>query len=393
MLRMRRLLVPTLAALSSLMAVAPAEAAPRTVPFGFFGTTLTSELNGMPDATLDDQLALMSRSGVESLRITIGWDNLEPAPGAYNYMPLDRFVGATARHGLRLLVNISASPRWASERPDGPEFWRYGPRDPGTFGRLMRRLVLRYGPRGTFWAQNPSAPRVPVRQWQIWNEPSASWFWSSEPWAQKYTRLLKASYRAIHRADRRAQVITGGLVGTGRGAPWDNIRDLYRAGAKGAFDVVAVHPFTLVPNSPRRTVDQMIEIVRRVRAPMRRRGDRRKPVFLTELSWPAARGLLPHDLVTGLETTPQGQAARLRAAYRRLARTRRSLRVQQVHWFSWATDYAPFATPSPNDAFNYSGLLRHSNGTLFPMPLLGTYADVAATYQGCRKGDHARRCR
>jgi hypothetical protein len=393
MVRTRRLLLLTLAALLPLTFTASADAATRTVPFGFFGTTLTSELVGLPDAQLDQQLALMSRSGVESLRITLAWGSFEPAPGAYDFSLLDRLVGATARHGLRFLPNVSTSPRWASERPNRPEFWRYGPRDPQAFARLMRRLVLRYGPRGTFWAANPAVPRVPVRQWQIWNEPSASWFWSSRPWARTYTRLLKASYRAIHRADRRAQVSTGGLVGTGNGAPWDNIRDLYRAGAKGFFDAVAVHPFTLAPNSVQRTVDQTIAIIRRVRAQMRRRGDRRKPILLTELSWPAALGRLPPGLVTGLETTPQGQAARLRAAYRRLARQRRRLRVQQAYWFSWATDYVPFATPSPNDAFQFSGLLRHSNGSFFPMPLLLTYADVAATYQGCQKSDDARRCR
>jgi Beta-galactosidase len=394
MARARRfLLLLALVTVPAATLAAPAGAAKRKVPYGFFGAATAFDLAALPDPQLDQQLALMSRSGIESLRTGSGWEGLEPAPGVYNFTNLDRVVGAAARHRILLLVNISASPRWASEQPEGPEYWRSGPRDPRPYAELMRRLVLRYGPRGTFWAQHPELPRTPVRQWQIWNEPSAPWFWTRQPWAPGYAQLLKASYRAIHRVDRRAQVITGGLVGTGNGAPRDNIRALYRAGAKGFFDAVAVHPFTLVPNSPRRTVDQVLSIVRRVRAPMRRHRDGRKPILLTEMTFPAALGLLPPAAVTGLETTPQRQAQLLRAAYRRLARFRLRLEISRVYWFAWATSYATAPTPSPNDGFNYSGLLRYAGGSFFPLPLLQTYAAVAATYQGCRKSDDARRCR
>jgi hypothetical protein len=382
----RLLLLLTLVSVPATALAGPVEAAKRRVPFGFFGVVGHP---GLPD----EQLALMSRSGVESMRGIVLWGQLEPAPGVYDFRILDRAVGATARRRISFLLNVTASPRWASEQPEGPEFWRFGPRDPKAFAALMRQLVLRYGPRGTFWAQNPSLPRISVRQWQIWNEPSAPWFWSRQPWAPAYTRLLKASYRAIHSADPRAQVITGGLVGTGAGTPWDNIRQLYRTGAKGSFDAVAVHPFTLVPNSVRRTIDQVISIVRRVRAAMRRRGDRRKPILLTELSWPAALGRLPSDAVTGLETTPRRQATLLRAGYNRLSRERRRLRISHAYWFAWATSYVTAPTPSPNDGFSFSGLLQEVNGSFFPLPLLRTYADVAATYQGCRKSDDARRCR
>ncbi len=52
------------------------------------------------------------------------------------------------------------------------------------------------------------------------------------------------------------------------------------------------------------SIDQMIEIVRRVRAQMRKHGDGRKPIILTELTWPAAVGKMPKSRLLGLETTP-----------------------------------------------------------------------------------------
>jgi hypothetical protein len=391
------LLLALVVALTTIIAT-PANAAERRVPFGFFGTTLTSELaiaSVVPDAALDQQMGLMASSGVESVRIVLSWNQFEPRPGAYNFASLDRLVAASARHGISFFPNISASPRWASSRPLQPEAWRYGPKDPNTYAAFMRQLVLRYGPRGTFWAQNPGVPRVPIRQWQIWNEPSASWFWGNLPFARSYTRLLKASYRAIHRADPKAKVYPGGFVGTGAGTPWDNIRDLYKAGAKGYFDGVAVHPFTLVPNSVKRTVDQTFDVIKLVRLEMRKRGRReqRKPIILTELTWPAAVGAVPNNVLVGLETTPRGQADRLRLVYRRLARERRFWGVTQAYCFSWATDYVPVSVRTGNETFRFSGLMKFTRGTFTPMPILQTYASVAARFQGCRKTIDARRCR
>jgi hypothetical protein len=395
----RLVLLLALSALLGATLAAPAQAAKRKVPFGFFGMTITSELVGpgqLTDAQLDAQMAAMARSGVESLRTTISWGNLEPTPGRYAWGTLDRLVGAAARRGIRFFPNISTSPRWASRQPNSPEFWRYGPKDPNAFARLMRQAVLRYGPNGTFWSEHRGdIPRpVPVRQWQIWNEQVAPWFWNPQPWPRSYVRLLKPTYRAIHRADRGAKVVPGGFVGVGRKAPWDNMTDLYKAGGKGYFDAIAVHPFTLVPNSVKRTIDQTVEIIRLVRQRMRRRGDGRKPIYLTEMTWPAALGRVVPAAVVGLETTPLGQAQRLTAGYRRLARKRRTLRVTEAYWFSWATDYVTSPTPSGNEAFRFAGLNRYAGrGQFFPLPVLNAYANVAAAYEGCRKSDDARVCR
>jgi hypothetical protein len=394
----RIILLITLAALLVAVLASPAQAAKRKVPFGFFGTVL-GEPNQYSNAALDQQMALMARSGVETVRVQFSWPDVEPAPGVYNWASSDRLAASAARHGLRLLANVWTTPQWASSKPSHPVYWRYPPRDPGAYAALMRQLVLRYGPRGSFWAANPGVPRVPIREWQIWNEQMAPWFWASRPWQRSYTRLLKGAYRSIHGADRGAKVVAGSLVAIGgsqvkRGGytQMDGIRDLYRAGAKRYFDVIAVHPFTNNPKSVSDTVWRTREIIRRVRVNMRRHGDRRKPIILTELTWPAAVGKVPRRTLLGLETTPRGQAARLKAVYRRLAKERRKLGVTETYWFSWATAYDA-NSPQSDVTFRFTGLTRFRNGVFSPMPILRTYARVAARYQGCRKSSNARRCR
>ena len=136
--------------------------------------------------------------------------------------------------------------------------------------------------------------------------------------------------------------------------------------------MLAVHPFTNNP-SARVAVRQTVEVVRRMRREMRRRDDARKPVILTEVTWPAARGRVPAGAVNRLATTEAGQIARMRQAYRQLARNRRKMRIAEVYWFTWASPYDNNTALSTMQ-FRYTGLNRFSRGVFTPMPLLQAYA-------------------
>jgi hypothetical protein len=394
MIALRRpLLLLTLAALvGATIAASPAEAAKRKVPFGFFGTVLQPDTAQVPDLIIERQMALMASSGVESVRATVSWASIEPTQGVYNWTRIDSLVRAAATHRLELLANVLETPQWAKGRtvpryPTGTP-----PKSPQAYAGFIRQLVLRYGPQGTFWGANPGVPRVPIRQWQIWNEQMAPWFWSNRPWTRSYTKALKAAYQVIHRADRGATVVAGSFVGIAGYSQWRGVKDLYRAGGNRYFDVIAVHPFSNVENSVRLSIDRMLEILRRVRTEMRKRGDGRKPIIVTELTWPAAIGKVPKRRLLGLETTAAGQKARLKAAYKRLAAVKRSLRITQAYWFSWATAYDAKSTFT-DVSYRFSGLTRRRGNVFSPMPILRTYTSLAAKYEGCRKGEDARRCK
>jgi hypothetical protein len=378
---------------------APSFAAKRKVPFGFFGTVFNVEAFSAQtdpsesDAAVDQQVDLMARSGVESMRAFFAWPAIEPAPGSYDWTNADRVVRSAARHRVSVLGNVLATPPWASQRPNSVYPTRFPPKDPNLYAGFVRTLIQRYGPKGTFWAANPAVPKVPIRQWQIWNEQMAPWFWDSKPWARSYTKMLKVTYRAVHKADHGAKVVAGSLVGVGDYTQWDGIRDMYKAGAKGYFDVISVHPFSNIPTSASASIARMIEIVQRVRTVMKKHHDGRKDIILTELTWPAAIGKVPKKQLLGLETTTKGQRARLTLAYQRLAKVRRKMHLTHAYWFAWATPYNN-NSPQSDVSYRFTGLNRVTDGGVFTrMPILNTFTSLAARYEGCRKSSDARRCR
>jgi len=394
MLRSRVLLLASLVVLLTAVSAAPADAAKRKVPFGFFGTVLNnSQYDRISDATLDEQMANMARSGVESVRIAVRWAEVEPTQGAFDFSGIDRVVAAAARHRLDLLPIVLHTPHWASSNPSNSNYYLYAPTDPQLYANFMRALIGRYGPNGSFWAIS-GTPKVPIRNWQVWNEPAADFFWATRPWQRSYVRLLKAAHKAIHSADRGATVVLGSLAGVTSGTPWEQLRQLYKAGAKRAFDAVSAHFFSAAP-SVRVTVSQTLEVAKLLRKEMRRAKAPLRPIWFTELTWTAAKGKIPKRALFGFETTPKGQAARLKAAFSRLARDRRSLGVGRVYWYNWASEYvSTFAPGGPgNLTFQYAGLNKVDGNVFSPLPLLGTYARTAARYEGCRKSADARRCR
>ena len=382
-------------------AAAPAQAAKRRVPFGFFGVNVSTRLVIAPNAAVDSQMALMARSGVESVRLALPWTSLEPQQGRFDFSNSDRLMASAARHGLTVLANVWGTPQWASSQPSlstYPFYYSRAPRSPQLFADLMTALVRRYGPRGTFWRDirrlNPARLRpAPIRHWQIWNEQRIRTFWSTEPYAPTYTQLLRAAYLAIHRADRGAKVVAGSMAPIPASAPWQQAEDLYRAGAKRYFDELSIHAFTAGTVPVRVSIKRMVFTFKLVRDVMKRHGDGHKFIIDTELTWPAALGFVPSKRLLGLETTPRGARSRLTAAYNYLATHMRQTRVRQAYWYIWDSEFNP-NWPGSDVGYTFAGLVRaFADGRFVPQPVLRTYTRVAARYEGCRKSSNARVCR
>jgi hypothetical protein len=395
MIALRRpMLLLTLAALlAATIATTPAEAAKRKVPFGFFAAVIPPELSSpnVSEPTLDAQMGLMARSGVEAVRFTQAWEQLEPRKGQFTLGNLDRLVRTAANHHLAVIMNVTATPFWATSRPKSPEWHRYPPADLTSMAGLWLTLAGRYGPSGSFWTANPTVPKNPIRKWQVWNEESAPWHWATRPWAPGYVKLLKASYQAIKAVDRGATVVAGSVVASPGYSQWGAVKDLYRAGGKRWFDEIAVHPFTNNKASVDGTIDQVFDILTRVRKQTRKAHDGSVPIIVTELTWPASVGSVPKTALLGVETTKKGQKARLKAGYERLASQRRKLGVTQAYWYTWASQYDREGALSVM-SFRYAGLTRLRNNVFSPMPILRTYTGLARKYEGCRKSSDARHC-
>ena len=382
--------------LAASMATAPTGlAAKRKVPFGFFGANVDQAFPAASWPAQQGQARLMARSGVESMRVQFNWAAAQqyaslaevPAGRRGSFVPgpsgrpitfalTDARVRLAAEAGLRVLPIVIFSPQWASAQPAANFFRSYLPADPQTYAAYLQALIARYGPNGSFWAQNPGLPRLPIREWQIWNEPTRLGDQERQPAERYYPPLLRAAHGAVKAADGGAKVILAGI----HNLSWQTLRKLYRGGIKGYFDAAAFHPYT-------RKVSNVVRIVRLNRAVMRRRGDGRKPIYLTEVTYTAAKGRIPKSQEFGPETTARGQAKRLAKVYRALISRRRKLGIARAYWYAWATPYQGSST------FGYAGLVRQAGSSFFRRPALASYARTARRYEGCRKSSDARRCR
>jgi hypothetical protein len=272
-------------------------------------------------------------------------------------------VAAAARRRLSVVPIVHRTPSWAAARSGDIAS---PPRDPATYAAFLTALVGRYGPNGSFWNEHPELPRTPIRDWQIWNEPNLTRYWTKQPFARSYVRLLRAAHAAIRAADPGARVVLAGLPNES----WTALRSVYRAGGRNAFDVVALHPYTGKP----RNVVRLVEFARRE---MRRAHDRLRPVWITELSWPAAKGRTKNT--PGFETDDRGQAQRLADGLERLAKARRRLKIDKVIWYTW------LSREGSVNSFDWSGLRRLRRGRLVTAPALGAFRRTARRLQGCAK--------
>jgi hypothetical protein len=312
-------------AIAALALLAPASA--RAVPRGFFGIAPQTQV-GSADT------ARMRAGGVETLRMPLNWGAVQPTRrGGFDWSSFDAVVETAARGRLEVLPFLCAPPRWIAR--NGTRLPIDSARQRRGWTEFARQAVERYGPRGSFWSQHAPGtkeplPRLPIRAWQIWNEENFFYF-TTPASPTRYARLLALSHRAIHRADPRAVVVTGGLFGDPGEAPpravdaADFLDRLYRVrGVKSTFDAVALHPYAADSAELRRIVGE-------VRGTMLRHGDRRSGLYITEIGW----GSQFDPRVVAFEVGLRGQARQLRDAYRYLVGNRGRLNLKQVDWFSW----------------------------------------------------------
>ena len=310
----------------------------------FYGTNWDREITTAPDSVQDGAFRQMRRTGAQTVRTSFRWDLAQPVEGGrFDHSVTDMLVARASRRRLRVLPIVILAPRWA--RTGDPTY--APPRDPAEYTAYLTALIGRYGPAGTFWTEHPELPRLPVRAWQIWNEPHLFYQWSipvDTKWAPGYARLLDAAHGAAKSADGEAQVVLAGLTNNSPRV----LRKLYRAGARRDFDVAAIHPYTRKPRN-------VLELAKRFRRVMRERGDGRKPLWATELGLPASAGRVDSEF--SLQTTDRGMARWLTKTFRLLRRTRdeRRFGVTRAYWYTWASSYS-------GEVFDYSGLFRYRAG-------------------------------
>lgn len=267
----------------------------------------------------------MRDGNVGTLRLRVSWDRVERTAGAPpQWAWLDEVVDRTARNGIRLLPEVEGTA------PAGISTPPLDRRSRRAYARFAGALAARYGRGGSFWDAWTGGRAEPITAWQIWNEQNGRAYWGAKPSPRAYGKLVKAAARRIREADPRAEIVLGGMFGTPGGA--DSIhagrylRALYRVpGIKAAFDTVAIHPYSpTVRGLPK-------EEIRAFRRVMRRNGDRRAALRVTEFGWGSGS-----RQASIYNAGRRGQARLLRESFRWFERKRKVWKIKGVNWFSWA---------------------------------------------------------
>ncbi len=309
----------------------PAQAAPR----GFYGVVASS----IPQPS---EFQAMARGGAGGVRFLIYWRQVQSVDGShYDWSRVDPIVAGAAQAGLPLLPFIYGTPTWAADcrgipngfcdRADplrtaaGRSGWR----------NFVTAAVDRYGPNGTFWSDTSDAynpPKLPIREWQIWNEPNSTTFFRPRPSPKRYGKLLKISAAAIHSRDRRARIDLAGLFGTPpkpSQSLWKFLDGLYKIkGIKSKFDAVAIHPYS-------GNIKGIRYQLQRTRKLMAEHKDKKTPLVLTELGWGSGSPTAPPPQGGPLQKGEQGQAHMLTSSFHLLAKQRKTFKISRVYWFTW----------------------------------------------------------
>ena len=273
----------------------------------------------------DLELDRMRQGRVGTLRIPMFWLLVEKRRGRRDWSHYDDAVRRAAQVRMRVFPNFLGSPRWAARKAQFPP----SATARGAYSRFVTEAVRRYGRGGSFWRRNRSLPYRPITTWQVWNEPNLHFYWNDRSSAREYGEFVKLNWRAIRRGDRRARVVLAGLptttvYGGARGVVMPRfLAGLYRVrGVRRYFDAVSLHPYA-------RDVRGLERDVRVTREVMRRAGDSRTPLWITEVGWASAGKRSPFT------RSPRGQAAMLSQAFGRLMSGRRRHRIGFIGWFSW----------------------------------------------------------
>ncbi|MGD0196587.1 MAG: hypothetical protein ABSC56_01590 [Solirubrobacteraceae bacterium] len=349
------LLATTLVVALAAFGALGASAAPAPAPQGFVGITSQDTFNG-GEAYRAKMFSEMQASGITLIRVEFTWAQIETAPDVFNFSAYDQFVLDAAQHGIEVMPVLYEEPGWYTSRPKkvkptSVEYLNYPPASPSDITNFVTALVKQYGPGGTLWQENPTVTPVPIRVWQVWDEPNLNFFWYPHASAKAYTALLAAASQAIHAVDPGAEVVSAGMPQSLDGINLDKfVRELVADGAGKWMNTLAVNAYSS-------TASGVIGILKGVRSILNAGGDSGVALRVSEIGWSDV------GPKSAFRAGVKGQATQISSVINDFGANRSSLNLKGFVYFTWR-DTKPFY--KVKDFWGlHTGLLR-LNGTAKP---------------------------
>ena len=187
------------------------------MPVGFYDDP---SFRWSPDRA--QNLAAAAAAGATVIHTTANWAQMAPTrpvhpadadDPAYRIGDLDELVRESARYGLRVMIDVTGTPKWAN----GGLSPNHMPKNLNDFATFVHMLAVRYDGR--------NAGKGQVSLWSVWNEPNEDLFLTPQYVGKKivspanYAKLYKVAYAAIKSANPWAKVAIGETAPEGRDKP------------------------------------------------------------------------------------------------------------------------------------------------------------------------------
>lgn len=325
-------------------------------------------------------MKLIHDAGFHYIRQEFPWEDIEqPGKGQFwdtkfnhsTWDKYDRIVELAHENGLEVIARLDHPPDWT--RHDGHARGNFAPPDNyADYADFVNAVVSRY--------------RGKIKYYQLWNEPNIYPEWGELPVsAADYTRLLQEGYTSAKQADPGAVIISAGLAQNIETGP-RNLSDLiflkqmYDAGARPYFDILAVQDYGLFTGPGDRRADpQRTNFSRPVllREIMVENGDANKPMWAMEVGWNAQPLDMP-DAPFG-RVTEERQAKYAAQAYERA----------QSEWpWMGVLNYWFFKRAYDNERTQPFYYFRLFNPDFTPLPVYESIKSYIAGARWLGKGFH-----
>jgi hypothetical protein len=365
------------------------------MPIGFYDD---NSFRWSPDRAQNLQDA--ANTGASVIHTTASWPSIAPrrpahaldgSDPAYRLADLDELVGNSGLVGMRVMIDINGTPKWAN----GGKSPNHMPKKLSDLTSFAHMLAARY---------NGASGHGSATLFSVWNEPNLGLFLTPQFSGKKivgpanYAKLYKAAYAGIKAGDRLAQVAAGETSARGRDKPIKGVSDSVApatfarllAAQKGVkLDAWAHHPYPTTPSmKPLQKVrypNVSLATLPQFEKDLRKWFHRVVPVWITEYG---------HETKPG---EPRGVSSATQASYAKqaLAIARKDPNVQMFIWFTfrdsagnpWQSGLeVPSGAPKPSYSA-FSSLSRLINGLAYTVkagrqPTVKVYFPTLFYYQG-----------
>jgi hypothetical protein len=231
------------------------------IPSQFIGLSTGDFINLRPSTPFGTARSWDAGGGSSPL----SWADINPAPGRYDFLPIDEFIAFNDAHGSQPIFTFGRTPSWAASEP-GKKTCKYRPgecslpADLAAWDDFVRAIVTHAAGK--------------IKYWELWNEPQDPTFYSGD--IRSMVTMAQHARRIIKSIDPTASLLGPAVTGPD-GPGW--LAKFLSEGGGAYIDVVTFHGYWSA------TAEDILNVISNYRRVTRSSGVADLPIWDTEASW------------------------------------------------------------------------------------------------------------